>query len=55
MKKFVNFIYWAIIVSLMTWTIASFVNTNMSNVGEAEIAAWNVFELASQFEEAVNQ
>jgi hypothetical protein len=52
-KLFKDIIIWSVYGAIIAWTIASFINVNMSNVGEAEIAAWNLFEIASNWAEVV--
>jgi hypothetical protein len=55
MKKgtLTNAIVFTIYGLLISWFVCSLMNTNMANVGEAEIAAWNMFELASQLAEGI--
>ena len=48
-----NIIVYSIYGAIVAWSVASLINTNMANVGEVEIAAWNMFELASNLVEGI--
>lgn len=52
-KLAIDIAVWTLYGAIIAWTIASFINVNMANVGEAEIAAWNLFEIASNWAEVV--
>ena len=54
MKKS-DLIFWAIFLAIVAWTVVSFVNVNMANVGEAELSSWNLFEIASNLAEAIEK
>lgn len=56
MKKgtFKNAVFFAAYGLLISWFVCSLINTNMANVGETEIAAWNMFELLYNVAEGIN-
>lgn len=45
--------YWLVCVTIPLWIIMSFVDVNYTNVTDAELAPWNLFEILYQWSEGV--
>ena len=50
-KQVFTNLYWLVFITISLWIIMSFVDVNYTNVTNAELAPWNLFEIIYQLSE----